>query len=697
MSTPAILQTGILENPTNMKVETSLLYPVSITQTNAKFIFDRKGILNSNSRLQLRSFSSGASYDSATGLSRGQVVYGNPTLDKSTTAGAMAGDRLGIKTLAVGGANENAVVSMNAADSVAIDAHLVASITAAPTAFCFAARKEGQAAQVIRVKTATHAANKLTLTYDAVVAQFVDTALEAGNKCEFCFYDMRSVLPALSDMSKDLQGRAGANNDYTGFILTTTGVVARAITASEIGGGADPAKHNSVSIAIAHVHTILKAEIASGTTAAKRYGFNAALSLTKVAPADTKAFFPIATGVSSLIQSATLQIGGRRISVLEQVGQYNTIKHLAQSNEYRRQVSSVQEGIQNVMLGGTAGTTALEFTDTPSRLAIHPEATDASKFSVALSDLVPMLKNLRLPLFLMEQEVSLEIEFTKGVEGKTYCVHEHDAWRYNIGTHKLDTKNCVIMADYLHFEKEMAAISAQINSGTGLTIPFDDILTIEAVEEEAAAAGGAAALFHSKVYSKAISLAGKRVKSIITQIARPDSTPNKLLGVYYSKDYQRPSSYNWIIDGATPYYTNDIKNPAIKYNEVNKCTGVPLQVSNQRYTFSNSVSTTYPAYNTSTYQTSAGDYKIATTAVEGVDQSVELTGTAHYLGVNFSMNQGPARVPGKKFSNLPMYFKHTTERVNQNGECAGVNPLRFYVAIQKALNISKGLVSVMDM
>ena len=61
------------------------------------------------------------------------------------------------------------------------------------------------------------------------------------------------------------------------------------------------------------------------------------------------------------------------------------------------------------------------------------------------------------------------------------------------------------------------------------------------------------------------------------------------------------------------------------------------------------------------------------------------------------MNQGPARVPGKKFSNLPMYFKHTTERVNQNDECAGVNPLRFYVAIQKALNISKGLVNVMDM
>ena len=52
---------------------------------------------------------------------------------------------------------------------------------------------------------------------------------------------------------------------------------------------------------------------------------------------------------------------------------------------------------------------------------------------------------------------------------------------------------------------------------------------------------------------------------------------------------------------------------------------------------------------------------------------------------------------GKKFTNLPMYFKHTTERLHQNGEIAGNNPLRFYCAIQKIFNISKGLVETVDL
>ena len=696
---PSILQTGIMNAPSNMKIETSLLYPVSISQKRAKFVFDRKGVLNSNSRLQLRSFSSGASYDTASGLSEGIAYYGNPLLDKSTTAAVMTGNRLGLSTIGVGGASVNCVVSMNATASVDIPADLKAAILANPTFFSICARKENTAAQATQILTASHTANKLTLTLKAGnTTNWVDTALEAGNKCEVVFYDMTKVRLPANLFAADNQKRAGANNAYIGWTVNLTGILTnKTITASQIGEGVLETR-NTVSVAVADIHVLTKANIADGTAGAKVFGLGVAGTLTKAAPVDSKAFYPIATGASSLIQSASLQIGGKRISVLEQVGQYNTIKHLAQSNEYRKQVSSIQEAIQNVMLGGTGGKTALDFTDTPTTLAIHPEATNASKFSIALSDLIPMLKGLRLPLFLMEQEVALVLEFTEGVEGKTYGVYQHTDWRYNIGTHKLDVENCIVMADYLHLPKEMAAIQATVNSGGGLSIPYDDILTIEAVEEQVAVANtGTPTLFQQKIYSKAISLAGKRVKSIIAQLARPDAEPNNLLGVYYSKDYQRPSSYNWILDGATPYYTNDIKSPAVKYNEVSKCAGKPLQIANQRYTFSNSVGTAYPAYNTSTFQTSAGGYKIVATAVEGHPQDVELTGTAHYMGIKFGLNEGSANVMGKKFTNLPMYFKHTTERLHQNSEIAGNNPLRFYCAIQKIFNISKGLVETVDL
>ena len=110
-----------------------------------------------------------------------------------------------------------------------------------------------------------------------------------------------------------------------------------------------------------------------------------------------------------------------------------------------------------------------------------------------------MLKGLRLPLFLMEQEVALHIDFTDGTEGKSILHHTHTDFRYLPGGHSIDTKECVVMADYLFFPAEMAAITSQINSGAGLSIPYDDILTINAVEEEAGAVAAPATAFINKI------------------------------------------------------------------------------------------------------------------------------------------------------------------------------------------------------
>ena len=67
------------------------------------------------------------------------------------------------------------------------------------------------------------------------------------------------------------------------------------------------------------------------------------------------------------------------------------------------------------------------------------------------------------------------------------------------------------------------------------------------------------------------------------------------------------------------------------------------------------------------------------------------------MGIDFTLKSGSANVVGKKFGNLPMFFKHDTNRVQQNGEAQGSNPLRFYCGIQKVFNISKGVVEVVDL
>ena len=51
---PALLRTAPLERPENQRLETDLLYPVAFSQSSTKFVFDRKGILDSNSQIKFR-------------------------------------------------------------------------------------------------------------------------------------------------------------------------------------------------------------------------------------------------------------------------------------------------------------------------------------------------------------------------------------------------------------------------------------------------------------------------------------------------------------------------------------------------------------------------------------------------------------------------------------------------------------------
>ncbi len=51
---PPLLRTDALERPENQRCETDLLYPVSFSQSSVRFVFPRKGILDSNSQFKFR-------------------------------------------------------------------------------------------------------------------------------------------------------------------------------------------------------------------------------------------------------------------------------------------------------------------------------------------------------------------------------------------------------------------------------------------------------------------------------------------------------------------------------------------------------------------------------------------------------------------------------------------------------------------
>ena len=54
MALPSVLQTKVIERPETLNyINTDLLFPVTFSQKSARFVFDRKGILDSNSQLHI--------------------------------------------------------------------------------------------------------------------------------------------------------------------------------------------------------------------------------------------------------------------------------------------------------------------------------------------------------------------------------------------------------------------------------------------------------------------------------------------------------------------------------------------------------------------------------------------------------------------------------------------------------------------
>ena len=238
------------------------------------------------------------------------------------------------------------------------------------------------------------------------------------------------------------------------------------------------------------------------------------------------------------------------------------------------------------------------------------------------------------------------------------------------------------MADYLFFPQEMEQMNKQIFSGNGISVPYDELILIRHTEEKVAAGV-------ENVYNKPIALGGKMVKSIM--IATQDPSGSALLGEYHSNAYQKGSKYNFVIDSTTPYYTNDITNASVQYNEVGKVLRTPLNISQAQYSWNNTVSGTDAVVEDSVSY-------ISPTTFQDHKQNDALAAKQHYVGIDFTLRAGSGVVNGKRMSNLPTTYKHTVTRTSgaPNHENNKNYSLRLYGNIQKVMNINRGYIEVVD-
>ena len=400
---------------------------------------------------------------------------------------------------------------------------------------------------------------------------------------------------------------------------------------------------------------------------------------------DSGSSLPSATGAMALVKRCFLEIGGRRVATLDEVGQYATWKRLHFSNEYREGVLQVKQGGSDVFTGsasnayppvqdGTIGrrsnetiqTAAANATKTPKHQRLTASANTTPSWCLPLSSLIPMLKGFQIPLFAIAQEVCLIVEFSSGKVGDSWVATQ--GWGANAGDGRssIVLPQLYIMADYLYYPDEMENIADAITNQGGYDLLYDEIQTQNAFQ---AAAGATATGFN---ITNQLALGGKKVKSIVCQ--RTDvATQLNNVGNYYSLALASTDKYNYTID-SKPFYSVDLGNAALQFSETCRIDDAPLRVPQVRYSKKGGNA----AINGFTRRT-----------FNGYNQTSEW-GSQNWRGLRLSNAAGE----GLRMSNLPVLH-------NNFGDMAGGEEItdynnRYFITCQRMINISNGLVNMIE-
>jgi len=440
-------------------------------------------------------------------------------------------------------------------------------------------------------------------------------------------------------------------------------------------------------------------------------------------------YFPTATGAAAAVQNAYLEIGGRRVATLQDVGHYTTWKRLHWSNEFRDGIAKPKQGGDDVFLGsqsrayppaapfGTIGRFSNEYAQTAGasdeftkkKYRLEATAEDTFEAALSLSQLIPMLKGVLLPLFAIKQEVSLTIEWSADKVGTRFC--KSKALSPAAGdipiTSSIDQPSCLIMADYLYYPDQLEALGDDIMSRGGYDLVYEELQVAYNAENS----NGARAAGSTLTTETFLPLGGKRVKAVIQQsqfngaagavgVGNSNAYLNNV-GIYNSKALVNGETMNLTID-ANPFYAIPLKNPALQFKEANAVEGIPLQLNAMLYDFTPSLDGAGANYIAGISDRHFNGFNqdallIANAAVPAFSKGLAGDAAAmHWTGVKISNAAGN----GVRMSNTPMIWTRTSTISAPGG--MGLDDavvkwiLRYFVVTERVLNISNGIVNMIE-
>ncbi len=274
------------------------------------------------------------------------------------------------------------------------------------------------------------------------------------------------------------------------------------------------------------------------------------LALTGVSGSGVR-MLPIGIGVHSLIERATLKIGGKTISETDDFGHYMGYKSRFISPEHNKE----REAITSSRLlarkwnwtdndavavddAGANDTQTEEWTldigrdKTAFKLATLNQNTQPYKWmqqthspvhQITINDLFPFLKMNQLPLYMMKEEISIELHFS---DNANRIVHAN-----NIGvsstTYNIDEAQCKFVADYIYYPQDLMMAYAEANKNMSFTYVAHRVAIRTHV-----IAGGSDATAQNMILN--VGGAGRIVTKVFQSLANTQPQAARLLGHYVS-------------------------------------------------------------------------------------------------------------------------------------------------------------------
>lgn len=308
----------------------------------------------------------------------------------------------------------------------------------------------------------------------------------------------------------------------------------------------------------------------------------------------SEAFLPSHVGAGSFVDTAILRAGSKILAKTEKFPLHYLISRTTQSHSQKQNMSMVFDGAaDNIGMSPNTGhrmgpdTSTFNYTSKTTakvadRFRPQTDETVCPVFSLALSDLFPMMRNLMLPVGMMQEVVSVELILNQQKSGDTLlknCMF-NSTNPTNVST-KYGLDNFKMYLDYLVYDSEqMSKIESQVMSPDGIPFVYNDLMV--GTTQLDGTTGVVAGQISTRDDVREIPSQGNRVNSVL--IFENNKEVNSLAGVHRSDAPRVPPEINFRVNDKI-VYPRALKNPSLMRNQLEKVLGTEITVPNAGYSF----------------------------------------------------------------------------------------------------------------